>query len=76
MKQMLFLVPLIGLAGLLFAVFLRLYVIRQRRIIEKMKKTAAKKGNPELIEALWNRNGAGHSSRRLRMLSRGLRTAK
>jgi len=23
-----------------------------RRIIEKMKKTAAKKGNPELIEAL------------------------
>ena len=40
MKQMLFLVPLVGLAGLLFAVFLRLYVIRQDPGNDKMREIA------------------------------------
>ena len=40
MKQMLFLVPLVGLADLLFAVFLRLYVIRQDPGNDKMREIA------------------------------------
>ena len=40
MKELLFLVPVVGLAGLLFAIFLKSYVIKQDPGNDKMREIA------------------------------------
>ena len=40
MKELLFLVPVVGLAGLLFAIFLKSYVIKQDPGTDRMREIA------------------------------------
>ena len=54
MKELLFLVPVVGLAGLLFAIFLKSYVIKQDPGTDRMREIA---DSPEafslLLPVIW-----------------------
>ena len=58
MKELLFLVPVVGLAGLLFAIFLKSYVIKQDPGTDRMKSQTRSQKEPEhsllLNTAFWS----------------------